>query len=88
MKKPAARVQRYNKVEKPPVICFCCTETFAGNQLLDAHLQRRHPYWFQDTLRKVYLHGIRESVDVVQSANAQEPPARSQAVVDSVGKLA
>jgi len=88
MKRPAARAHHYGKVKKPPVICFCCAETFAGNQLLDAHLQRRHPYWFQDTLKKIYLHRTTESVEVMLNARSQELPQGLQAAPDSVSKLA
>jgi hypothetical protein len=55
MKKSAARAIHYNKLEKPRVTCFCCSETFEGNQVLDGHLQRKHPEWFESTLRKIHL---------------------------------
>lgn len=73
MKKPGARTTYYHKLEKAPVTCFCCPSKFAGSQLLDAHLQRCHPRWFEDVLRKIYSQKQLEQVQTNPTDSAREP---------------
>ena len=51
--KPAGRTRRFGVVEKDRVLCFCCTLSFTNSQERDAHLQKVHPKWSEDMVRKI-----------------------------------